>query len=109
MSDSQVSRETDWIANVLAETQKTLRQSPMAIVKQRAYDEGYEAARNDLATQKVAEVFAAELGQSIMIALATLPFDQWPEVARTAFNYHKQRTPTPAYFYRLAIRQAGER
>lgn len=47
--------------------------------------------------------FASRVGNNIMTILATMPFEQWPDLAKTAFQYAELETMTSAHIYKQRL------
>lgn len=47
--------------------------------------------------------FAKAMGESIAIILATMPYDKWPSVAKTAFQHLQRQMPSAAQMYRSRL------
>lgn len=71
-------------------------------------------AENERLRQEIAELrftpmlarFASEVGDNLMLMLANIPFERWPDLAKTAFNHARDRQETTAHFYRERLPKA---
>lgn len=59
-----------------------------------------KAEIEQLRLQPTLKAFAADLGTACATVLATMPFEQWPEIGKAAFRHCQGNAPTAAYFYR---------
>lgn len=44
--------------------------------------------------------FAREVGDNLMLMLANMPYERWPDLAKSAFKHAQDRQETTAHFYR---------
>lgn len=58
---------------------------------------------NELRDFPIITDFALRVGNDIMTILATMPFDQWPQVAKKALLHEEHKTPTSAQMYRARL------
>lgn len=53
----------------------------------------------EFSTKGTAEDFAKRVGEGLMIILANIPINSWPELALIAFRHEASKTPTAAQTY----------
>jgi len=56
----------------------------------------------------IAREFADRVGRAIMTILATRPLNEWPPIARTAFDHEAKPTTNSARIYRRFLPQTEE-
>lgn len=72
--------------------------------------EALKAARDELAELKRTELlrpFVADMLESLGIALAVMPLQDWPPVAKAALTHAAHRAPEAAKLYRSRLPKAG--
>lgn len=47
--------------------------------------------------------FTNDLGNALLTMLATIPYADWPEIAKVAFKHVERKTPTAAYIYKANL------
>jgi hypothetical protein len=62
-----------------------------------------EGLLRDERARPTLDAFANQLGQSILVCLACMPFDTWPQVAQTAFEHEARKAPNAAALYRANL------
>lgn len=52
---------------------------------------------------KIVEEFTNRISKTLMNILANIPYSQWPDPAKRAFNLEGYPTPTAAHLYRTRL------
>jgi hypothetical protein len=66
-----------------------------------------ERLKAELAEARMAPMlreFSRAVSEGIMLQLVNMPYDEWPDLAKRAFEHERQRTPTPAFFWKSRLR-----
>jgi hypothetical protein len=71
----------------------------------KAENEALRKQLQELRQEPMLRTFARAVADSIMVQLVNKPYNQWPDEAKRAFEHEAERTPVPAHFYKLRLRQ----
>lgn len=61
----------------------------------------------DLKDDKLIEPFVRLMLERIGVELANMPFDEWPNIARIAYQYSARETPNSANLYYVRLPDNG--
>jgi len=73
--------------------------------QERYREEGRQQARFEAAKQRKLEEITKQLGELIVTALAMMPYDEWPPVAKAALRHIAMNDPRTVFEYKKLLNQ----